>query len=75
MKGVQCYELFGEIFLYIRATSRDPWFEFLNCWMKIMNIGNIIYVSVMTIFQHAIAVICLCGLCGLLRSMRQKFVN
>ena len=28
----------------------------LNCWMKIMNIGNVICVSFISIFQQAIAV-------------------
>ena len=30
--------------------------KLLNCWMKIMNIGNVISVSFMTIFQQVIAV-------------------
>ena len=30
--------------------------KFLNCWMKIMNIGNVICVSFMTICQQAFVV-------------------
>ena len=30
--------------------------SWLNCWMKIMNIGNVICVSFMAIFQQVIAV-------------------
>ena len=40
-------------------SAKSPKFFFmswLNCWMKIMNIGNVICVSFMAIFQQVIAV-------------------
>ena len=53
-KVLKCFPVDG--FSAVSPKIFNVLAKFLNCWMKIMNIRNVICVGFMTIFPHVFAV-------------------